>query len=60
MTDPYVKIEVLYHDRKIKKRKTEVKKSTLNPVYNESFVFDIPNENINDVTLILKVIDYDR
>ena len=43
-----------------KKKKTSVKKSTLNPVYNEVMVFDVPQENIEDVNLVIKVIDYDR
>uniref|UniRef100_T1IQ10 C2 domain-containing protein n=1 Tax=Strigamia maritima TaxID=126957 RepID=T1IQ10_STRMM len=35
-------------------------KGTLNPVYNEAFVFDVPSQNIDDVSLQIKVIDYDR
>ena len=58
--DPYVKVCLLCQGRRIKKKKTTVKKSTLNPVYNEALVFDIPNENIEDVTLLVKVVDYDR
>ena len=48
------------HNRRIKKKKTSVKKSTLNPVYNEAIMFDVPQENIDEVSLIVKVIDYDR
>ncbi|XP_063870178.1 synaptotagmin-10-like [Scylla paramamosain] len=59
-SDPYVKVCLLCQGRRIKKKKTTVKKSTLNPVYNEALVFDIPNENIEDVTLLVKVVDYDR
>ncbi|MPD02945.1 Synaptotagmin-C [Portunus trituberculatus] len=60
LADPYVKVCLLCQGRRIKKKKTTVKKSTLNPVYNEALVFDIPNENIEDVTLLVKVVDYDR
>ena len=42
-TDPYVKIYLLYNEQRIAKKKTHVKKRTLNPVFNESFVFDLPN-----------------
>lgn len=42
------------------KEKTSVKFNTLCPVYNEALVFDVPEENINDVSLVVKVIDYDR
>ncbi|XP_069999130.1 synaptotagmin-10-like [Penaeus vannamei] len=59
-SDPYVKVCLLCQGRRIKKKKTTVKKSTLNPVYNEALVFDIPNDNIEDVTLLVKVVDYDR
>ena len=45
---------------RIKKKKTTVKKNTLNPVYNEAMVFDVPQENVEDVYLFVKVIDYDR
>ncbi|KAK2141666.1 hypothetical protein LSH36_1059g02056 [Paralvinella palmiformis] len=59
-SDPYVKISLMCHGRRIKKKKTSVKKATLNPVYNEAIVFDVPRENIEEVSLIIKVIDYDR
>ncbi len=41
--DPYVKIYLLYNGQRVAKKKTHVKKRTLNPVFNESFVFDLPN-----------------
>lgn len=58
--DPYVKVSLMCQGKRVKKKKTSVKKSTLNPVYNEALVFDVPAENIEDVTLVVKVIDYDR
>lgn len=59
-TDPYVKVYLLCQGKRIKKKKTTVKKNTLYPVYNEALVFDVPSDNIEDVSLIVKVIDYDR
>lgn len=59
-SDPYVKVSLMCQGKRVKKKKTSVKKSTLNPVYNEALVFDVPAENIEDVTLVVKVIDYDR
>lgn len=60
VSDPYVKVYLLCQNKRIKKKKTSVKKSTLCPVYNEALVFDVPSENIEDVSMIVKVIDYDR
>lgn len=59
-SDPYVKVYLLCQGRRIKKRKTTVKRSSLAPVYNEALVFDVPASNVEDVSLIIKVIDYDR
>ncbi|KAG8225387.1 hypothetical protein J437_LFUL016812 [Ladona fulva] len=42
LADPYVKIYLVYNGQRIAKKKTHVKKRTLNPVFNESFGFDIP------------------
>ncbi|XP_011499388.1 PREDICTED: synaptotagmin-10-like isoform X2 [Ceratosolen solmsi marchali] len=60
LSDPYVKIYLLCQGKRIKKKKTSVKKGSLCPIYNEAFVFDVPAANIMDVSLIIKVIDYDR
>uniref|UniRef100_A0A4W5QD04 Synaptotagmin X n=1 Tax=Hucho hucho TaxID=62062 RepID=A0A4W5QD04_9TELE len=59
-SDPYVKVSLLCDGRRLKKRKTTTKKSTLNPVYNEAIIFDIPPENVEQVSLSIMVMDYDR
>ncbi|KOB75189.1 putative synaptotagmin X, partial [Operophtera brumata] len=41
-SDPYVKICLICQGKRIKKKKTTVKKNTLSPVYNEALVFDLP------------------
>ena len=46
--------------KRIKKRKTSVQKNTLHPVFNEALVFDVPQENVEDIYLLVKVVDYDR
>ncbi|KAM9772437.1 synaptotagmin-10 [Syngnathus typhle] len=59
-SDPYVKVHLICEGRRLKKRKTTTKKSTLNPIYNEAIVFDIPPENVEQVSLSIMVMDYDR
>uniref|UniRef100_A0A672GWE4 Synaptotagmin III n=1 Tax=Salarias fasciatus TaxID=181472 RepID=A0A672GWE4_SALFA len=58
-SDPYVKASLVCDGRRLKKRKTSIKKNTLNPTYNEALVFDIPNENIESVSIVIAVMDYD-
>ena len=35
-------------------------KNTLHTVYKESMLFDIPQDQIEQVDMVVKVIDYDR
>ncbi|XP_059166327.1 synaptotagmin-9-like [Physella acuta] len=58
--DPYVKVCLMCQGRRIKKRKTSVQRNTLNPVFNEALVFDVPQESVEDVYLVVKLVDYDR
>lgn len=41
-----MKINLLQNGKRLKKKKTTVKKNTLNPYYNESFSFEIPLEQM--------------
>ena len=50
-SDPYVKVEVILGKRKPKKKKTSVKRNTLNPYFNESMTFDKINRNQIEVRL---------
>ncbi|XP_007459930.1 PREDICTED: synaptotagmin-9 [Lipotes vexillifer] len=59
-SDPYVKVSLMCDGRRLKKRKTSTKRNTLNPVYNEAIVFDVPPENIDQIYLSVAVMDYDR
>lgn len=45
-TDPYAKIHLMQNGKRLKKKKTTIKKNTLNPYYNESFSFEVPFEQI--------------
>ncbi|XP_030281490.1 synaptotagmin VIII isoform X2 [Sparus aurata] len=58
-SDPYVKVQLALDKRKWKKRKTSIKKKTLNPYYNESFTFDVSFEQIQRVNLVISVWDHD-
>lgn len=58
--DPYVKVSLMCDGRRLKKRKTSTKRNTLNPVYNEAIVFDVPPESIDQIHLSIAVMDYDR
>jgi len=60
LSDPYVKISLMSNGKRIKKKKTSVKKCTLNPYFNESFQFEVPFEQINKVSIRILVVDYDR
>lgn len=59
-SDPYVKISLIQEGRKLKKKKTTVKKRTLNPYFNETFSFQVAFENIEQTSLVISVLDYDR
>ncbi|XP_024943813.1 synaptotagmin-4 isoform X2 [Cephus cinctus] len=62
LADPYVKIYLLYNNQRIAKKKTHVKKRTLSPVFNESFIFDIPNgtDGLGNISLEFMLLDWDR
>jgi len=62
LSDPYVKIYLHHNGQRIAKKKTHIKKRSLNPVYNESFVFDLPSSegDISSTQLEFLVLDWDR
>ncbi|OXA59050.1 Synaptotagmin 1 [Folsomia candida] len=58
-SDPYVK--VFFAGEKKKKFETKVHRKTLNPVFNETFVFkSIPFADIMAKTLMIQCFDFDR
>nr|XP_022920498.1 synaptotagmin-7 isoform X3 [Onthophagus taurus] len=59
-SDPYVKVWLQFGDKRIEKRKTAIFKCTLNPVFNESFSFNVPWEKIRECSLDVMVMDFDN
>ena len=58
-SDPYVKVYLL--PEKKKKHETKVHRKTLNPVFNETFVFkNVPYAEIGSKTLVFAIYDFDR
>ncbi|XP_063053906.1 synaptotagmin-1-like, partial [Engraulis encrasicolus] len=60
LSDPYVKIQLTLDKKKWKKKKTSVKKRTLNPYFNESFTFEVSFDQIQRVQLVISVWDHDK
>ena len=44
--DTFVKLTLKLENKKIKQKKTSVRKATINPYFNETFVFDVPMQQI--------------
>lgn len=57
-SDPYCKV-YLMPDKK-KKFETKVHRKTLNPVFNETFTFKVPYNEIVTKTLVFAIYDFDR
>ncbi|XP_054475417.1 synaptotagmin-1b [Anoplopoma fimbria] len=60
LSDPYAKIHLMQNGKRLKKKKTTIKKNTLNPYYNESFSFEVACEQIEKVQIAVTVLDYDK
>lgn len=57
-SDPYVK--VYFMPDKKKKFETKVHRKTLNPIFNETFNFNLPYAEITTKTLVFVIYDFDR
>ncbi|GAB6023052.1 Synaptotagmin-7 [Chamberlinius hualienensis] len=58
-SDPYVKVWLQHGEKKVEKKKTCIIKRTLDPVYNETFVFAVPWEKLRETSLLVQVMDFD-
>ena len=59
LSDPYVKIYLTPDPNKSTKRKTKIARRTLNPTYNETFVWVISEEQLRQREIRITVWDYD-
>uniref|UniRef100_A0A8C8GTM8 Synaptotagmin-7 n=1 Tax=Oncorhynchus tshawytscha TaxID=74940 RepID=A0A8C8GTM8_ONCTS len=59
-SDPYVKLWLMHKDKRVEKKKTVTMKCCLNPVFNESFPFDVPAHVLRETTIIITVMDKDK
>lgn len=50
----------MHKDKRVEKKKTVVMKRCLNPVFNESFPFDVPAHVLRETTIIITVMDKDK
>ncbi|NXY02086.1 SYT1 protein, partial [Pteruthius melanotis] len=57
-SDPYV---IVYLTSDVKKRyETKVYRKTLNPIFNESFTFQVPQAEVSESTLVMQIYDFNR
>lgn len=58
--DPYVKLYLLHNGERKAKWRSSIKRNAPNPVFNESFQFAIKSYPIDELSLSVVVMDYDR
>uniref|UniRef100_A0A0B6ZNX5 C2 domain-containing protein n=1 Tax=Arion vulgaris TaxID=1028688 RepID=A0A0B6ZNX5_9EUPU len=56
----YTKVTLMFEGRPVKKTKTTSKVNDLSPVFNETFVFDIPIYQLDRIYFILAVIEVEK
>ena len=49
----------MFGDKRVEKKKTPIYKCNLNPIFNATFEFDVPWEQIRDCALDVQVMDFD-
>lgn len=57
--DPFAKIKFYKDGKQLSKKKTDVKKGTLNPYFNASFIYEIKVEQLKKCHFVVIVYDYD-
>ncbi|XP_048871128.1 synaptotagmin-17 isoform X3 [Brienomyrus brachyistius] len=54
-SDPFVKVQLVTGLKLVKTKKTSCMKGTIDPFYNESFSFRVPQEELSEVSLVFSV-----
>ncbi|XP_022238782.1 synaptotagmin-5-like isoform X1 [Limulus polyphemus] len=57
LPDTYVKVTLVFKDRKTKKKKTATKRKSNNPVWNEALSFDMPEDGLKHCRLSVNVMN---
>ncbi|XP_076445563.1 synaptotagmin-6-like [Babylonia areolata] len=57
--DPFVRVSLMVEGKKVKRKKTSVRRASVNPVWNEALAFNVPAEVLPKVTLEIGVLDHD-
>lgn len=55
--NPLVKLYLMVNDKRVKKKKTESRKATVNPVWNQALTFTVPSPKLHSCTLEISVVD---
>ncbi|NXL42866.1 SYT1 protein, partial [Podilymbus podiceps] len=58
LSDPFVKVHLTLNRKKWKKK--SMKKNTLSPYFNETFVFEVPFDQIQNVDVVISVWDHNQ
>ncbi|XP_044535006.1 synaptotagmin-17 [Gracilinanus agilis] len=54
-SDPFVKIQLVHGLKLVKSKKTSFMRGTIDPFYNESFSFKVPQEELENASLVFTV-----
>lgn len=52
LSDPFVKIQLVHGLKLTKTKKTSCMRGTIDPFYNESFSFKVPQEELENASLV--------
>ncbi|XP_057366847.1 synaptotagmin-3-like isoform X1 [Daphnia carinata] len=56
--DPLVKLYLMVNGKRLKKKKTECRKGTCHPVWNQALTFTLPSTKLHSCTLEISVVDH--